>query len=340
MKKRLMALVLVSVLAGCMFMGCGSDNDAKTQSTAANSDKEENTKENSKEDSGEVDWSSMTIAWSPANLSNELQVTLTDSLTASFKDLGSEFLTSDPQGDAVTQVEQVENYISRGVDMILMSPTDAEACGVVVDEAKEAGIPLIIVNCMLNNIEDALCYVGCDDLDAGEILMEYAADSIGNKGSIAILRGPDGLDAQIKRTKGIENVLKENSEIKVESSQAADWKTDLAMTTVENWLQTMELNAVICENDEMAVGAVEAIVGQGYDCNEIKVFGIDGIPSAYASIASGEGMTATLLQNAEAIAIKTAEVVVAYFETGVVDAEYIIPWEVVDASNISSYHKE
>lgn len=319
MKKLLSVLLSVGMVV-CMTAGCGEEE-----------------KEATAED-GSVQWQDLQIAWSPANLSNELQVTLTDSLTEEFEEKGAELLVSDPQGEAVTQVEQVENYISRGVDMILMSPTDAKASCVVVDEAKEAGIPMIIVNCSLDNVDEALCYVGCDDEEAGEELMKYAAEAIGEKGTIGILRGPDGLDAQIKRTKGIETVLEDYPEIEVAASQAADWKTDLAMSTVENWLQSMDLSAVICENDEMAVGAVEAITGQGKNCDEIKVFGIDGIESAYKSIAGGDGMTATLLQNAEAIGEKTAEVVDIYFTTGEVEKEYIIPWEVVDESNISEYY--
>lgn len=286
---------------------------------------------------GEVDYSSMTIAWSPANLSNELQVTLTDNIQAAVEELGAEFLSSDPQGDPVTQVTQVENFISRGVDMILMSPNDASACGVVLQEAVEAGIPMIIVNCKMDDMTDALCYVGCDDLTAGELLMEYAADMLEGKGTIGILRGPDGLDAAIKRTTGIDNVLAEYPDIEVYSSQTANWKTAEAMSIVENWLQSTTLNAIVCENDEMAVGAVEAVKGQGQSLDDVLVFGIDGIPSAYQSIANGE-MKATLLQDAESIAAKTIEVMQIYFETGEVEDEYIIPWVVVDSENINEYY--
>ena len=283
---------------------------------------------------GEVDYSSMTIAWSPANLSNELQVTLTDNIQAAVEELGAEFLSSDPQGDPVTQVTQVENFISRGVDMILMSPNDASACGVVLQEAVEAGIPMIIVNCKMDDMTDALCYVGCDDLTAGELLMEYAADMLEGKGTIGILRGPDGLDAAIKRTTGIDNVLAEYPDIEVYSSQTANWKTAEAMSIVENWLQSTTLNAIVCENDEMAVGAVEAVKGQGQSLDDVLVF---GIPSAYQSIANGE-MKATLLQDAESIAAKTIEVMQLYFETGEVEDEYIIPWVVVDSENINEYY--
>ena len=132
--------------------------------------------------------------------------------------------------------------------------------------------------------------------------------------------------------------LKENPDISVYSSQAANWKTAEAMSIVENWLQSTSLDAVVCENDEMAIGAVEAIKGHGKSLDDVLVFGIDGIPSAYQSIANGE-MKATLLQDAKAIAAKTVEVMQLYFETGSVESEYIIPWVVVDSKNINEYYK-
>lgn len=324
--KKIIACFLILVMTVGIISGCGSSKEEQGTSTDVKGETE-------------INWSDITIGWSPANLSNELQVALTDDLKSELEALGANVLVSDPQGDAVTQVEQVENYISRGVDMILMSPCDASACGVVADEAADAGIPMIIVNSKMDNMDRTLCYVGCDDTAAGELLMGYAAEKIGDKGNIAILRGPDGLDAQIKRTAGIENILATKPDIKVESSLAAEWKTDKAMSTVENWLQTMDLNAVICENDEMAIGAVEAIKGQGLSCQDVLVFGIDGIDSAYESIANDE-MTATLLQDASAIAKKTAEVVKIYKETGSVDSEYLIDWVVIDKSNINDYYQK
>ena len=323
----LLCLCMVFALAACGEAGTTTTPTAEPDSSAAPSGS----------GAGTADYSSMTIAWSPANLSNELQVTLTDNIQAAVEGLGAEFLSSDPQGDPVTQVTQVENFISRGVDMILMSPNDASACGVVLQEAVEAGIPMIIVNCKMDDMDGALCYVGCDDLTAGELLMEYAAEMLGGEGTIGILRGPDGLDAAIKRTTGIENVLADNPGIEVYSSQTANWQTAEAMSIVENWLQSTTLNAVVCENDEMAVGAVEAIKGQGQSLDDVLVFGIDGIPSAYQSIANGE-MKATLLQDAAAIAAKTIEVMQLYFETGEVEAEYIIPWVIVDSENIDEYY--
>lgn len=326
--------IIAILLTICMVLALCACGGTPSKATTTPAETSENVETNVFES---VDFSKMTIAWSPANLSNELQVTLTDEISASVSALGANFLSGDPQGDPIKQVEQVENYIARGVDMILMSPNDASACVVVLKEAIKAGIPMIIVNCKMDDMDGAVAYVGCDDLTAGELLMEYAAEMIGGKGTIGILRGPDGLDAAIKRTAGIDNVLAKYNDIEVFSSQAANWKTAEAMSITENWLQSTKLNAIICENDEMALGAVEAVKGQGQSCDDVLVFGIDGIPSAYESIANGE-MKATLLQDAVAIAAKTVDVMKLYFEGGEVDSEYIIPWTVVDSKNIEEYY--
>lgn len=333
--KKFAAMLLSLVLCTSMLAGCGDQSQTSSSVSSAPS---HGGSSGSAAGTESVDYSKLTIAWSPANLTNELQVTLTDSLTASLNTLGCKMLTADPSSDPSLQVEQVSNYIAQNVDMILMSPVDASACGVVVTEAKEAGIPMIIVNCKLDNLDEALCYVGCDDTTAGETLMQYVADQLGGTGRIGILRGPDGLDAQIKRTAGFDTILEANAGITVFDSQAADWKTAEAMSITENWLQSTSLQAVVCENDEMAIGAVEAIKGEGLTCEDVMVVGIDGIPSAVESIAAGE-MRATLLQDAAAIAQKTAEVMQLYFENGgdSLEDEYIIPWTLIDANNVKQF---
>ena len=278
------------------------------------------------------------IAWVDFNLSTELQILLTAALEENFEKLGVDLLVVDSEGDAALQVSQVESFIAQGVDLIMMSAADAEASCVAVDECNEAGIPIMIVNATLNNVDEALCYVGCNDLDAGKILMQYSAETMGGKGNICVLRGPDGLAASELRTSGINEVLEDYPDITVCSSQACNWLTQLAMSTTENWLQNYELNAIVSENDEMALGAVEAIKGQGLTTKDVMVFGIDGIALAYESISKGE-MTGTLLQDAAAIGAKAVEVANLYFETGSVESEYLVPWTVVDASNIDQYYK-
>ena len=128
-----MKKILTSALILCMlFALCACGQQAETPAAEAPSAEVSAAESSAAETASDegVDYSALTIAWSPANLSNELQVTLTDCIKESVEGLGATFLSSDPQGDPVKQVEQVENYIARGVDMILMSPNDASACGV------------------------------------------------------------------------------------------------------------------------------------------------------------------------------------------------------------------
>lgn len=327
MKKVLaLTLALVMVFALC---ACGQQAQPATATATP-------AQEAAPADEG-VDYSSLEIAWVDFNLSTELQILLTDALKENFSKLGVELLVVDSEGDAALQVSQVESFIAQGVDLIMMSAADAQASCVAVDECNEAGIPIMIVNATLDNVDEALCYVGCNDYDAGKILMEYAAETIGGEGNICVLRGPDGLAASELRTSGINDVLVDYPNINVESSMACNWLTALAMTTTENWLQSYDLVAIVSENDEMALGAVEAIKGQGYTTDQIKVFGIDGIALAYESISKGE-MTGTLLQDAAAIGAKACEVAQIYFETGSVESEYLVPWTVIDSSNIAEYY--
>ncbi len=196
----------------------------------------------------------------------------------------------------------------------------------------------MIINASIDNVEDAACYVGCNDISAGEIEMEYIAEKLGGKGNIVVLQGPDGNSAAVQRTIGINNVLKKYPNIKKLAEQPANWDIALAMSTVENWLQIMDINAVVSENDEMALGAIKAIEGQHAEGKGILVIGVDAIEDGLKAVKSG-AMIATVLQDAEAIAKKTIEVAKEVVAGKKVNAEYEIPYKIIDKNNIDQYLK-
>ncbi|MCC8108954.1 MAG: substrate-binding domain-containing protein, partial [Planctomycetes bacterium] len=165
----------------------------------------------------------LTFAWSSPNMSNQFQVTLRDCVKKYCEEAGIRMLEADARGDAPNQVSQVENFIARQVDVILLSPTDTNACAPAVVAANEAGIPIMIINASIVNVDEAVCYVGCNDISAGEMEMEYIAKKMGGKGNIVILQGPDGNSAAVQRTIGIHNVLKKYPDIKVLAQQPANW---------------------------------------------------------------------------------------------------------------------
>jgi len=335
MKKTIFTSIMVIILAVAMlFTGCSSSK------TTATNDNKQTTQTASAESSGaatQTKAKQLLFAWSSPNMSNQFQVTLRDCVKAHCDSNGIKLLEADAQGDAAKQVSQVENFIAQGVDVILFSPTDRHACAPALTAAKKAGIPTMIVNCEIDNLDEAVCYVGCNDTSAGEMEMEYIAKKLNGQGNIVVLQGPDGNSAAVLRTTGIANVLKNYPNIKMLAQQPGNWDIEQAMSIVENWLQTMDIDAIVAENDEMALGAVKAIQGQNIK-KKILVIGVDAIEDGLKAVKEGT-MIATVLQDAEAIAAKTIEVAQQVVDGKSVEANYEIPFKIIDSTNIDEYLK-
>lgn len=221
-----------------------------------------------------ADGEGLKIVWVDGNQANESNAVCADAAKAYAEEQGVGFSILDGQGSGETQVSQVETAISQGVDAIIVQPYDAAALQVGVEEAIEAGIPVLVTKTKI--ADNSVCpFVGQDDVVAGQMEMEWMAEQLGGKGNIVIIEGPTGIDAAISRTDGISKTLDEYPDIKVLHSQPADWNRDEAMSLMETWLQEgEEIDAVVAQNDEMALGAYDAIVDAGKEA-EIKVIGID-----------------------------------------------------------------
>ena len=232
------------------------------------------------------------------NMQNEFILSIQDGLRAKAAELGVKLVEQDGQGSAEKQISQVENFIIQGVDAIILNPFDKDGCAPAVIKVVDAGIPLIVVNAMVSNIDKADAYVGSEDIIAGEIEAQYIADLLNGKGNVVIIHGPNGHSAEIQRTIGNKNVLDKYPDIKILAEQTANWSRVEALNLVENWLTSgMELNAVIGQNDEMALGAYKAIEAAGKQ-DEIFVIGIDAIPDALQSVEDGK-LVATVFQDAK-----------------------------------------
>ncbi len=232
------------------------------------------------------------------NMQNEFILSIQDGLRAKAAELGVKLVEQDGQGSAEKQISQVENFIIQDVDAIILNPFDKDGCAPAVIKVVDAGIPLIVVNAMVSNIDKADAYVGSEDIIAGEIEAQYIADLLNGKGNVVIIHGPNGHSAEIQRTIGNKNVLDKYPDIKILAEQTANWSRVEALNLVENWLTSgMELNAVIGQNDEMALGAYKAIEAAGKQ-DEIFVIGIDAIPDALQSVEDGK-LVATVFQDAK-----------------------------------------
>lgn len=248
---------------------------------------------------------------------------------------GVEYVSYDGNNDAAAQLSQVETMIADGVDAIILNPQDADACAACVDVAIEAGIPVIGVNTMVNH-DGLTAYVGSQDVGAGEEIMQFMIDHMGtDEFNIVVLEGPMGQSAQLQRWEGINNVLADYPNIEILAYDTANWSRSEAMTLMETWITTYgtDIDAVIGENDEMALGARQAIEAEGLD---IPCIGIDGITDAVAAVQNG-GMIASDFQDAEGQIQGAIEAAIAVLNGEEVEKEIWIPFQMITPENAEEY---
>ncbi|WP_062207056.1 substrate-binding domain-containing protein [Aureimonas sp. AU12] len=205
----------------------------------------------------------------------------------------------DGRYDALVQQEQFNTMITQKYDAIIFVPMDVEAGAAPVQAAVDAGIPVVGSNARVNS--DVLtAYVGSNDVEAGELEGKAVLDKMGCKGNLVIIEGPIGQSGQIQRLEGNEKALAACPDVKVLEKQTGNWSRAEAQTLMENWLTSHpgQINGVIGQNDEMALGAIEAIKAAGLDVKSFAIAGIDGVTDAINSVKAGE--MASILQDANA----------------------------------------
>ena len=272
------------------------------------------------------------------DFSTEFGIGLKDYMTAKADAMGDVELTVvDAGGDAAKQLQQVETFISQKVDAIIMQPQEQEACSPAIDKAKAAGIPIINWNSLTITEPDA--YVGSNDSESAEIAMTYIAEQLGGKGNVLMMHGHPGQTAEVKRTEGAMDILAQNPDMTLLDEQTADWDRAEAMTLMENWIQAYgdQINAVFCQNDEMALGALNALVQAGKKDN-VLVVGVDAIDDALQSVKDGK-MDATVYQDCKGQAEGAIEAAYKLAKGESVEKEILIPFILVTTENVDEYLK-
>ena len=263
----------------------------------------------------------------------------------------------DGRYDALVQQEQFNTMVTQKFDAIVFVPIDIEAGATAVQAAHDAGIPVIGSNTRVNS--DLLTsYVGSDDTVSGYMEAKTVLDKIGCKGNVVVLEGPIGQSAQISRLEGNQKALAECPEVKVLAQQTANWSRAEAQTLMENWLTSYpgQINGVIAQNDEMALGAIEAIKSANLAVSDFAIAGIDGITDALTAVK--EGTMTSILQDAVAQAQGALDLAIFHAKKGDYkpqsdiwskypdmqfndgkSAVYNVPWTPVTAENVDELLK-
>lgn len=205
----------------------------------------------------------------------------------------------DGRYDPNVQNDQFDTMITQQYDAIIFVPIDIEAGSLPVEKAIAAGIPVIGSNTRVST-DKLTAYVGNNDVLAGEMQTQYVVDKLGGKGNIVVIEGPIGQSAQIERRKGMENVLKNHPDIKILDMKPGNWSRAEAMALMENWLTAFpgQIHGVIGQNDDLGLGAIQAIKAAGLKVEDFAVSGVDGINDAFTAAKAGE--LVSVLQDAKA----------------------------------------
>ncbi len=245
----------------------------------------------------------------------------------------AEILLMDGQADIAKQISQAEDLIAKQVDVIILNPQDADGSAQVLDLAAEAGIPVVEVNTETTRT-DYVSYVGSNDAEAGEMMGNFVMEQLGEGGQYGILEGEMGQSAQLLRYEGLENTILANDAYECVATLSASWQRDQAMSTTEDWLSKYpDLKAVICENDDMSMGALQAAEANE---RELVIIGVDGISDAVSAVSEGR-LSASVLQDANGQASTVVDVAVKVGVGEEVAPRYKVPFQLITAENAADF---
>ncbi|AZE83674.1 Inositol transport system sugar-binding protein [Pseudomonas orientalis] len=250
---------------------------------------------------------------------------------------GVQLQFEDARADVVKQLSQVENFISQKVDAIIVNPVDTASTANIIKAATAAKIPLVFVNRRPDqkDLPKDVVAVTSDDVEAGKLQMQYIAEKLGGKGKIVILLGDLANNSTTNRTKGVKEVLAKYPDIKIEQEQTGIWLRDRGMTLVNDWLtQGRDFNAVLANNDEMAIGAAMALKSAGK--KDVLIAGVDGTPDGLNAITKGD-MAASAFQDAKGQAVGSVEAARKMARHEPVEQNVVIPFKLITPDNVKDF---
>ncbi len=241
---------------------------------------------------GPVHAEKLKIGMSFQELNNAYFVTMKEALESAAKSMDAEVIITDARHDVSKQISDVEDMLQRGVDILLLNPTDSVGIQSAVMTAHEAGVITVAVDAQAEGPLDS--FVGSKNYDAGYMAGKYLAEQLGGKGEVAILDGIPVVPI-LERVRGFNDAMKEYPNIKIVGKQNGKQERDMAMNVTENMLQANPgLDGLFSVNDTGALGALTAIEASGQD---VKLVSVDGHPEAIkAMMKPGSKFIATSAQ--------------------------------------------
>ncbi len=246
----------------------------------------------------------------------------------------------DAQNDIGRQLNQIQNFIAQKVDAIIVNPVDTDATPTMTRLAVRAGIPLVYVNRRPadRQLPPRVSFVGSDDAQSGTLQMAEVCRLLQGRGDVVILIGELTNQAARQRTQDIYDVIARPAchGIRVLEKQSANWKRTEAADLMTNWLSAgLRPQAVVANDDEMAIGAIQALK-QAKLLSRTIVAGIDATPDGLAAMKAGD-LKATVFQNAPAQGAGAVDTALKLVRGESVASFVWVPFELVTPENLSNY---
>lgn len=278
----------------------------------------------------------VSVAWFDDNFLTSMR----QAMAAEAETQGYDIQFLDAQGDIGRQLSQVQSLAAQGVDAIIINPVDTAATSRMTGEAVLQSIPLVYVNREpegddLDN--EGVVFVGSDQKVSGEMQMRALAELLGGEGNVAIMLGELSSGATHQRTEGVKEVAAEYPGITIVAEQPADYQRTQAIDLMTNWIVGgQEINAIAANNDEMAIGALNAMRQLGISPEDTIVGGIDATRDALDSMQSGE-LAVTVFQDPVGQGGGAVKAAIALAEGNEVEKSAMVPFQLVTPETLEEF---
>jgi len=294
--------------------------------------------------------SAETIGVSMALFDDNFLTVLRNGIQKNADEKGVTVQIQDAQNDVAKQLDQIKNFVAQGVDAIIVNPVDTSATQAMTDAAAAAGVALVYVNRQPINVDtlpEKQAFVASNEVESGTLetieVCRLLAEAGKSEANIYVMQGELSNQAAVQRTQDIYDVIEAGKcavKIKVIDQQTANWSRDQAQTLMTNWLSTgAAFDAVIANNDEMAIGAIQAMKAAGIDMKSVVVGGVDATQDALAAMQAGD-LDVTVFQNAAAQGSGSLDAAIKLAKGEAVDKKVYVPFELVTPANLDQYLKK
>ncbi|WP_147111099.1 sugar ABC transporter substrate-binding protein [Tateyamaria sp. syn59] len=260
---------------------------------------------------------------------------------------GVELIMEDAQDDVARQLDQINNFIASGVDAIIVNAVDTNATEAMSQAAASAGVPMVYVNRQpinMDTLPEGQAFVASNEIESGtlkafEICKNLRAAGKSGGATAYMLMGQLSNQAAVQRSKDVEDVLGMDmcNFITLIDSQTANWSRDQAQDLMTNWLASGEpFDAVFANNDEMAIGAIQAMKSAGISMDEVQVGGVDATPDALVAMQAGD-MDVTVFQDLAGQGAGSIDTAIKLANGDDVDKTVFIPFKLVTPDNVSEF---